>query len=280
MSTKIQWTDVTWSPVTGCTKISAGCTNCYAERMARRLAGRYGYPESPNHFDVTLHPDRLEQPLRWKKPRRVFVCSMSDLFHEDINDHFRDHVFEAMDCAPQHIYQVLTKRPEQMRKWILGYEGDQHNRFDTLFPGVQLGVTAENQEQANKRISELLRTPAAVRFVSVEPMLGPVNLRPWLWCGWCDGMGQIDGVGYTDCPHCDGTGNNREPKPNWIICGCETGPGRRPMELEWAIDLVRQCKAAGIPVFVKQIEANGKISKKPDEWPEELRVREYPACLR
>lgn len=248
------WWDQSWNPVSGCDPVSEGCKNCWAERMARRLAGRCGYPEAPDHFNVTLHPDRLDQPLRWKKSRRVFVSSMGDLFHKDVPFHFIEQIFYMMAKANQHTYQLLTKRPQRMLEVVRQIEDTQHDRFDDLFPNVWLGVTAENQERADERIPILLQTPAAVRFVSVEPMLGPVDM----WDG------------------------NSEAWPlaesglDWIIIGCESGPNRRPIKLEWAVDVIRKCKPAGVPVFVKQLDINGKVSKNPTEWPEELRVREYP----
>lgn len=170
MASKIEWTDETWNPITGCTKISAGCAHCYAERMARRLAGRCGYPEAPNHFDVTYHPDRMMQPTKWKKPRRVFVCSMSDLFHDDVPKHVVWAIWSRMSCTEQHTFQVLTKRPERALS-VLNDLYAQHNWGDPS-PNIWLGVTAENQRAANERIPFLLQIPAAVRFVSCEPLLG------------------------------------------------------------------------------------------------------------
>ena len=249
MSTKIQWTDETWNPVTGCTKVSAGCANCYAEAMCRRFWRKWDREPPPDHFKVKLHPERLCQPDRWKKPRRVFVCSMSDLFHEDVPDKFIGRVWAHFNFLPQHQFQVLTKRPGRMQKMVNDMPCGQ-------LPNLWLGVTAENQATANERIPILLDTPAAVRFVSVEPMLGPVLLRRWM----------PPSANWPDCGL------------HWVIIGCESGPGRRPMQRDWARDLVRQCKAAGVPVFVKQIQANGKVSHDPAEWPEELRVREYPSA--
>jgi protein gp37 len=234
--TKIEWTERTWSPVTGCSKISTGCTNCYAERMARRLAGRAGYPEAPNHFDVTTRPDRLDQPLRWKKPSKIFACSMSDLFHEDVPFEFIEDVFTVMvACNGLHTFQVLTKRPERMREFYASYQYLASEQFaKNPYSNIHIGVSVENQQAADERIPILLEIPAVVRFASVEPMLGPVDLDE-----------------FVDCR-------------------------RRPMELEWAVDLVSQCNAASKPVFVKQLPIGGKISHDPDEWPKELRVREYP----
>ncbi len=262
MPTSIEWVrnpdgtkGETWNPITGCTPISAGCKNCYAKRMARRLAGRYGYPEAPNHFDVTLHPDRLGQPFDWKKGRRVFVCSMSDLFHPLIPDEFILHVFDVMtnDWTCHHTFLVLTKRPQRMLDWIT------QNRECLFLPllNVWLGVTAENQEQADKRIPILLQVPAAVRFVSVEPMLSHVDLTeccrlaPPLW----------DAKRYL-------TKDAFNLGLGWVIAGCETGPGARPMELEWARDLRDQCREAGTPYFFKKATGGGV--------PDDLMIREFP----
>jgi protein gp37 len=223
--------------------------------MAKRLAGRFGYP-ADDPFRVTLHPDRLDQPLRWRKPRRVFVCSMGDLFHEDVHFRFIEMVWRRMVVTDRHTYQILTKRPRRLFDfydyWRKGPD------FDFEQPNLWLGVSAENQATANKRIPILLNTPAAVRFVSVEPMLESVDLTAW--------MNPDPELYYA-------TG----PELNWVIIGCESGPGRRPMELEWAVDLVNQCQEAGVPAFVKQLPIDGKVSHDPSEWPKELRVREYPA---
>jgi protein gp37 len=253
--TKIEWADATWNPVTGCTKVSPGCQNCYAERMAKRLAGRCGYPaEEP--FKVTVHPDKLEEPLKWKMPRRVFVCSMSDLFHEDVSESWIYEIFRVMERCPQHTFMVLTKRPERMRQMargvVTGWETE-HRKH------IWLGVTTENQEQTNKRIPILLDTPAAVRYVSVEPMLGPVDLD------------NIQADKYTNINALEGCGIS------WVICGSESGPKARPMQREWAFNLMQQCKAVGVPFFYKQgPDDNGFISKMPvldgRVW------AEYPAC--
>jgi protein gp37 len=231
--TKIEWATDTWNPITGCTKISEACQNCYAERMSKRLAGRCGYPEG-EPFRVTLHPDKLDQPMRWKKPRMIFVCSMGDLFHEDVPNSFLDQIFAVMAKAEQHIFLLLTKRPKRAKEYILRAMYDENCNYQgwyeaindleipdvTPMENVWLGVTAENQQRADERIPILMQIPAAKRFVSIEPMLGMVDL--------------------SIPPHID-----------WVICGGETGPGARPMHLDWVRSLRDQCQAAGVPFFFK-----------------------------
>lgn len=241
--TKIEWTEKTWNPITGCSKISAGCQNCYAERMAKRLAGRGGY-DRKHPFDVTFHPDRLGAPRTWKTPSMIFVCSMGDFYHELVDTNSQDCVFSVMRATPQHTYQLLTKRPEIAREALMHHP---------LPPNVWLGVTAENQECADKRIPILLDIPAAVRFVSVEPMLGPVDL--WQWLG---------GERNIKPPHKYNGGID------WVICGGETGPGARKMELQWARDLRDQCRNAGVPFFFK------KVGQQKQVTPADLLVREWP----
>ena len=257
MSTKIEWTTETWNPITGCTPISEGCANCYAKRMANRLRGRCGYPED-DPFRVTVHEDRWETPFRWRKPRRVFVSSMGDLFHGDVPNDVLHRVFAVICQAKEHVFQVLTKRPERMRAYMKEW-----GRYPTPemmpwpVPNLWLGVTAENQARADERIPVLLDTPAAVRFVSVEPMLeginltqasgGPKNGSVLVWFG-----GAPDG-----------------PRIHWVICGGETGPGARTMDPAWARSLRDQCGAAGVPFFFK--EWAGGREMEPGEMP-----REYP----
>lgn len=266
---KIEWTDRTWNPVTGCTKVSDGCTNCYAEGIARRFAGGKAFP---NGFDVTLHHDRLDAPLRWRKPSRVFVNSMSDLFHDQVPDEYIAQVFVTMAATPQHTYQVLTKRHGRMRALVsspefrasvedgIGARFEVDDRYRWPLPNVWLGVSVEDQKRADLRIPALLDTPAAVRFLSCEPLLGPVDLRPYL------------------NHECD-----RHPRPDWVIVGGESEPGARPMHLDWARTLVQQCRDAGVPVFVKQLGSvhgralGGGKGNDPDFWPDGLAVREWPA---
>ena len=237
---KIEWTEKTWNPITGCTKISAGCANCYAERMSHRLAGRFGYP-ADDPFRVTFHPDKLEEPLHWKTPRRVFVCSMGDLFHEKVSDEWLAEIWSVMLRCPQHTFQILTKRPAACRWWIDLHYG----RFDVrcIEPpqNIWLGVTAENQTEADKRIPILLDIPAAVRFVSIEPMLGGIDISPYLPC-------EVDSGGYDPQGH---SINVWMPGIDWVIVGGETGPGARPMHPDWARSVRDQCQEAGVPFFFK-----------------------------
>ena len=227
----IGWATDTWSPVTGCSPVSPACDHCYAERMATRLAGRFGYAaEDP--FQVTFHPDRLDQPLKWKKPRRVFVCSMGDLFHEDVESEWIHAVFTTMAAAHWHTFLVLTKRPEIMGEWFATAQAlglTLRSGYGVTLPNVWLGVTVESQWAANTRIPDLLDTPAAHRFVSCEPLLGPVNLR-----------------------HIPGPlePRLRSGKVDLVIAGAETGPGARPAEPDWFRSLRDQCQGH-IPFYLK-----------------------------
>lgn len=246
MPTKIEWAAETWNPTTGCSPVSEGCQNCYARRMANRLRGRFGYP-ADDPFRPTFHHDRLNVPYTWKKSRLVFVCSMGDLFHNSIPLQVINTVFIRMVNADWHTYILLTKRPERMKEFMMIGE------WRSSMPYVWLGVTAENQKRADERIPILLQIPAAVRFVSVEPMLGPINLREMAHHNdW-----HIDALDTSD----------PDFKLKWVICGAETGLGSRPMELSWARDLRNQCREAGIPFFFKK--ASGQT-------PDDLMVREYP----
>lgn len=262
MPTKIEWAEETWNPVSGCTKVSEGCQHCYAERMAKRLAGRFGYP-ADEPFRVTFHEDRLNEPLRWRKPRRVFVCSMGDLFHEAVPLAWVELIYATMLKAPQHTYLILTKRPERMQTAIRVLAQNQHliaqkyGAVLSVFGGygarppshIWLGVTAETQKRADERIPILLQTSAAVRFVSVEPMLSEIRLRG----KWLDPYP----IRSYDTPRFDRhTGKTRfvdTPRPSldWIIVGGETGPGARPMHPDWARSIRDQCQAVEKPFFFK-----------------------------
>ena len=254
--TKIEWAEATWNPITGCSHAgSPGCDMCYARRMARRLAGRCGYPAAPHHFDVTLRPERLERPLHWCKPQRIFVCSMSDLFHKDVPDEFIDAVFAIVALAPQHTFQLLTKRAERMARYFqnlgersldhhpaLGYLSSERcicKMWDDYLtrttkcrhicdldrsiplPNVWLGVSVENQAAADARREYLRQCPAAVKFVSYEPALGPVD-----WTGW----------EFVD----------------QIISGGESGPGARPSHPDWHRATRDFCEEQEIAYFFKQ----------------------------
>jgi protein gp37 len=210
LSTAIEWTDSTWNPVTGCTKISSGCANCYAERLAIRLQAM-GNPSYRNGFSVTLHEDMLELPLKWKKPQAIFVNSMSDLFHKDIPVEFILRIFSTMRKANWHRFQILTKRSERLLElspqlpWA---------------PNIWMGVTVENNNQIS-RIEHLQETDAAVKFLSLEPLLGPLpNLH-------------LNGI-------------------DWVIVGGESGPRARPIEKEWVVEIKNQCQNTEVPFFFKQ----------------------------
>ena len=206
----IEWTDMTWNPVTGCTKISPGCKNCYAHRMAHRLHAM-GQPRYRNNFDVTLHPDLLEQPLRWAQPRKIFVNSMSDLFHPDVPEKFIQAAFDVMGQAYWHTFQILTKRSERLVE--LAGQLPWHDN-------VWMGISVENKDYTY-RIDHLRKVPAAVRFLSVEPLLGPIPKLP------------LQGI-------------------DWVIVGGESGPRCRKIEPQWVQQIRDRCIAQGIPFFFKQ----------------------------
>jgi protein gp37 len=206
----IEWTDATWNPVTGCTKISPGCKNCYAERLAMRLQAM-GNRRYRNGFDLTLHPDQLTLPLRWRDPRRIFVNSMSDLFHEDVPDEFIRRAFEIMAQAHWHVFQVLTKRAKRLAELAPRLPWPSN---------VWQGVSVENARYTS-RVADLVKVPAAVRFLSVEPLLGPIPDLP------------LKGIA-------------------WVIVGGESGPGHRPIQPEWVRSIRNQCAHAGVAFFFKQ----------------------------
>lgn len=249
----ISWTDETLNVVTGCTPVSEGCAHCYAARMAKRPIG--DFTGGRKFSEIRLHPDRLEKPLHWKKPRKIFICSMSDLFHPAVPDEFIDKVFAMMALCPQHTFQLLTKRPERM----LAYLTETATEGGRLFYGIPpdwiwLGVSCEDQAAADERIPLLLQTPAVVRYVSFEPLLGPIKLsRHHAWCPTHD----FDG-GF-----CTGECSDRRYL-NWAICGPETGPKRRIVSISDVRSLADQCVSAGIPFHLKAMEIYGKIVKKPE----------------
>lgn len=275
VSTAISWTDETWTVVTGCSKVSAGCKHCYAEKLAPRLAamGKAGYTALPwtaknAAENVTVRPERLEQPLHWRKPRRIFVTSMGDLFHDLVPDHFIANVFSVIENCPRHIFQILTKRPERMAQWISGHKewfdyAAGPGVFEERFSHVWTGTSVENQKAADERIPHLLRTPAAVRFLSCEPLLGEVNLTSIAHT--CAYSGEemrfnafsddVDDGLYFEA-HPDGWDEDiqqpRCPKISWVIAGGESGPDFRPMDMDWARSLRDQARAAGVAFWFKQ----------------------------
>ncbi|MFE4242002.1 DUF5131 family protein [Peribacillus butanolivorans] len=209
-NSSIEWTEATWNPVTGCNKVSDGCKHCYAERMAKRLYAM-GNPRYTNGFDVTLHPDLIDAPKKWVKPRKIFVNSMSDLFHEEVPVEFIQQVFETMNETPQHSYQVLTKRPER------AVELSNQLNFT---PNIWMGTSVENSI-VNHRINLLKQVPAKIRFLSCEPLLGPLE-------------------------------NLHLEKIHWVIVGGESGPGARPMEGNWVRSIRDQCHNHDVAFFFKQ----------------------------
>lgn len=283
MPTKIEWTHLpgtigeSWNVITGCSKISEGCKNCYAERMARRLAGRCGYPEYPHHFDVTLRPDRLEQPLKWKKPRTVFVVSMGDLYHEKVPASFITNVYEIMDIARQHTFIVLTKRPERIMPVLYGEEGDWYLGGGDYIPNIWHLATTENQPMADKRIPELLRLKEhgwPVLGLSCEPLLSPIDLLPYLannslykaerYAGELHYRGeqQKDGSVIAVCDN--GKAFYDGIDLDWVIVGAESGPGARPMDETWVRKIKNQCVTANVPFFYKQKVVKGKKVSLPE----------------
>jgi protein gp37 len=236
----IEWTDTTWNPVTGCTKISAGCDNCYAERFAERFRGVKGHPFETG-FDLTLRPERLKQPLDWKRPRMIFVNSMSDLFHKKIPQAFVSSVFDTMEKADWHTYQILTKRSSLMQRFI-------NSRYQCrpAPPHLWFGVSVENA-QATSRIAHLRKANATLRFLSIEPLIAPV------------GRLDLDDIA-------------------WVIVGGESGWGARPMKTEWALDVRDQCVDAGVPFFFKQW--GGRSPKAAGRLLEGREWNEFPLAAR
>lgn len=336
--TKIEWTEATWNPITGCSVHSAGCTNCYAMKLAgtrlRHHPSREGLTNDTKagpvwNGEVRFNEQWLTQPLQWKRPRMIFVCAHADLFHEAVPDEWIDRIFAVMALAPQHTFQVLTKRSDRMRAYMdraCGRIADQVMKLRHTdaakragmgpsaiaplphvaigapwwpLPNVWLGVSVENQAAADERIADLLASPAAVRWLSCEPLLGPVDLEPWLeWpddgcelpngkhfgCAGCEFEtspsckcpkerafyhcieGQRDASGTPEWVHCD------RITLDWVVVGGESGNGARGStdEVEsWMRELLGQCRAAGTPFF-------GKQNYKKQPLPDDLIVREYP----
>jgi protein gp37 len=248
---KIEWTDASWNPIRGCSKLSPGCKNCYAETFAERFRGVRGHPFEQG-FDLRLVPEKLNEPLRWKQPRRVFVNSVSDLFHDQVADDYITRVADVMLQVNWHTYQVLTKRSERMRDLLNSSLG-----FAAMAPHIWWGVSVEDCKYGLPRIGHLLAANAAVRFVSLEPLL--------------EDVGKLDLGGI-----------------RWAIVGGESGKRARPFDIGWARSILRQCREQGVACFVKQFGRKPVDGGTPlklcsfkggdwAEWPAELRVRECPS---
>ncbi|MGB1225584.1 MAG: DUF5131 family protein [Mycobacterium sp.] len=358
--TNIEWTDRSWNVLRGCSRVSEGCRHCYAEVMASRFSGPGQWAEglatrSPSRWTgkVAFAEHKLDEPLRWRKPQRIFVNSMSDVFHEDVPDEWIDAIFGVMASAPQHTFQVLTKRPARMLAWFNGLSdrSDSNGKPATWFPfgvacrrhgvgtnetlrravashpshsnrdrdlywplpNVHLGVSVEDQATADARIPLLLQTPAAVRFISAEPLLGPVDIGlQSAVCDCCPSWSSrwiklnrvirpefpFGSRGHVAVPGTYRAHGNRHgalsvetpcgklgvkpaemeqlPALDWVICGGESGPGARPCDVEWLRSIVRQCKDAGVPVFCKQIGARPYEVNQPEVMPNEARKMSRP----
>lgn len=284
----ISWTDETWNFLRGCSKVSAGCAHCYAETMATRFNG-VGTTKSGKLYDlpyeglttdgrwtgkVRVIADKLDAPLRWKRPRRIFCNSMSDLFHAEVPLDVIDRAWATMLLGHQHTYQVLTKRPQTMAKYlnepglydrVLSAAGDIRREFPQLTgvgisnpstmpaPWIHLGVSCENQAAADERIPLLLQCPAAVRWLSLEPLLGGIDFQA-----------------VRGCPE--------RSRIDWVVVGCESGPHRRTCEHEWIRSIAFQCEAGRTPLFVKQLELNGKVAKDLNVFPPDLKIRMWPGA--
>ena len=277
--TLIEWTDATWNPVTGCSIVSPGCRRCYAMRLAggrqRHHPSRAGLTRDSIAGpvwtgEVRFNEQWLDQPLRWRRPRRIFVCAHGDLFHESVPDDWINAVWSVMSRSPRHTFQVLTKRPARMREYLRHVRGT-----GIPLPNVWLGVSIEDQERADERVPLLLDTPAAVRFVSAEPLLGRLDLQwmimePWPSFVPVDGLypGTLNVLAGHWWP-LEGGDWQREyegrieelPKLDWVIVGGESGPGARHMKPEWARDLRDQCLNNGVPFFFKQWGGSRKNSQ-------------------
>lgn len=283
--TGIEWTDATWNPVTGCAKVSAGCKHCYAEREWPRMTRLVPAYAGREFTDVRTHADRLNQPIRWAKRRMIFVNSMSDLFHPAVPDYFIDSVFGVMWAClygrneqDGHIFQVLTKRADRMRDYFktdrreawaraavhhgggIDPDGifDQVTGFDGPHPRIWLGVSVEDQAAADERIPLLLDTPAAVRWISAEPLLGPVDASRYMWpvhARWPAKFAspeEAKAAGEEVTYHRQGLVGAWRKFIDWVVVGGESGPKARPMHPQWARDLRDQCAAAGVPFLFKQ----------------------------
>jgi protein gp37 len=271
----ISWTDETWNPIRGCSRVSEGCRHCYAERTAARFSGDIDLGAGRSMADINKKPmpydglaimrndgphwtgevrfieEHLADPLKWRKPKRIFVNSMSDLFHEKVQDEWLNKMFsDVMEIATRHTFQILTKRPERMLKYLSWRWGDGRIPMRNIW----LGVSVEDQATADERIPLLLQTPAAVRFISYEPALGPVDFN-----------GIDFGGGYKVNSLFKGTPFGSSERIDWLVVGGESGPSARSFNLQWARNVIAQCKAAGVACFVKQLGSNPQEIAYPDD---------------
>ena len=274
-NTKIPYVDKSWNSSIGCTPITSGCQNCWAcelHNQRHRAWLQNTFPSAPKQYyepfnKIQLRPDRLEEPLHWRKPQTIFVNSMSDTFHKDVPFEFIDQIFRVMKNAAQHTFLIFTKRFERAQ--------DYFNRMkcDPVVDRIQLFFSASKQAEVDQAQSIILQIPAAKRGLSLEPLLEPIDLK----LGECTGCGyplkacnDIERPKYiTCCPDC------KHPLLDSIIVGCESGPNRRPCNIEWIRRIVKQGQEAGIAVYVKQIDLGYKVSTKPEEWPPDVRVKEW-----
>lgn len=312
-NSNIEWTEASWPVVVGCEHVSDGCDRCYAATLTsgrlRNLPEYAGLAEKGRFTgEVRVLPERLTWPLRWRKPRRIFVCSMSDLFHKDVPDEFIARTFAVMAIAERHTFQILTKRHARMRSLLNSdafhdlvlkhapllasehglnstWAGRMVDPRNGPLRNVHLGVSVEDQKWADIRIPALLETPAAVRWLSCEPLLGPVDISRYLlltggstagpfydYAGRRRGGGGVGGQAITSVPSGD---------LSWVVVGGESGRGARPLELDWLRSLRDQCQQAGVAFFVKQLGSRwGKGHHDIDQFPEDLRIREYPEVAR
>lgn len=294
-TSKIEWTEATWNPITGCSVVSPGCTNCYAMRLAgsrlRNHWSRRGLTDPSKsgpvwNGRVRFNTQWLDQPLRWRRPRMIFVCAHGDLFHEKVPDEWIDAVFAVMQRARSHTFQVLTKRADRMRDYVTKIYAEANANNPTWFErgfvwplsrpesipfaNVWLGASTERQAEADARIPVLLDTPAAVRFVSVEPMLGPVGLTRFTIRNATGGAGHVNALtGKWRPGGLESMAADSGSRLGWLICGGESGPDARPMHPDWARSLRDQCAAAGVPFFMKQMSQKAPI-------PNDLLIRQWP----
>ena len=268
--TTISWTDKSWNPTTGCTRVSTGCERCYAEALAFRrlqhISPRYkGTVTEKGKWTgrVNLQHDKVDEPRKWRKPYRIFVDSMSDLFHPEVPFDFIDQLFATMEETPHHTYQILTKRPGRALKWWRSScysnwtDAEGKNFFARDVPNIWIGTSVENQDAFGERWITLREIPFAIRFLSIEPLLGEIDMSQYLRVH--------NAPDHPVLAH----------RLSWVIVGGESGPDARPMKIEWARKVVEQCKTAGVAVFVKQLGGRYPGTKLED-LPEDLRIREYP----